>query len=456
MGKHSSEDIPPAGGDYPTDTGSVTAGSAVKLDNSETAGIVEQARNRSDGFQVGEDRAIVSPPNWASQESTQLYHGATTNNDPGTAESTGQAWTAHGKDLHQAANDLYNAISELGNVWVGQGAGAAQGTLVAIANSSAQAGEAAHSMGTRLAQQAAAAAEVKKMPAPKEFDPAKQTAAMLAGGPAAMIQDMKEQADAAKEVKAQQVAYFNAYTKAMSEVDSTTPSFGPESLGLPATASHNSVSGGPSVGGPGGVSAVNVGALGIAGAAGTHSAAAGGAGQAVQTGPQQPGFRGDLPVGGPADGVGSGIGSHAGQAVAHGGAGGANIAQGLGVGALGAGLGAAAGRTLGAGSRSGSKQTNETSAASDNQSGVGNSATANAPQQGVVPPSGTIGAGANPPPAGPPMTPMGAGAAGAQQQQEEEHTHASFLIEPDPDDAFGANQATPPPVIGAWTDDEED
>ena len=45
---------------------------------------------------------------------------------------------------------------------------------------------------------------------------------------------------------------------------------------------------------------------------------------------------------------------------------------------------------------------------------------------------------------------------GAQGEQDEEHTHASFLIEADPDAAFGANQATPPPVIGAWSEDDED
>src|SRR5437764_3684241 len=202
-------------------------------DNTESAAIVQQARNSAGGFDYGSDRAIGSPPNWAGQDSQQLYQAATQNNDPASAEATGQVWANHGDELHQAANDLYNAIGELGNAWVGDGAASAQGALVGIANSSKQAGDAAHSMSSRLAQQAAAAAEVKKMPAPKEFDPAQHTAAMLAGGPAAMVADMKAQSDAADAVKAQQVQYFNAYTQAMSEVDNTTPSFGPESLGLP-------------------------------------------------------------------------------------------------------------------------------------------------------------------------------------------------------------------------------
>src|SRR5437879_1070000 len=119
-----------------------TPSSPVPLgDNGEAAAIVQQARNSAGGFDYGSDRAIGSPPNWASQESAQLYRGATVNNDPASAEATGQTWQAHGDELHQAANDLYNAITELGNAWVGQGAGFAQGALVGIANSSQQAGD---------------------------------------------------------------------------------------------------------------------------------------------------------------------------------------------------------------------------------------------------------------------------------------------------------------------------
>jgi hypothetical protein len=46
-------------------------------------------------------------------------------------------------------------------------------------------------------------------------------------------------------------------------------------------------------------------------------------------------------------------------------------------------------------------------------------------------------------------TPMGAGAA-TSAQDDEEHKMASFLVEPDPDSLFGADQATPHPVIGSW------
>lgn len=432
-------------------------------DSSATADIVNQARSRPDGFLYGEDRAILSPPNWDAQESQQLYNGATMNNDPGTAEATGESWIGHSTNLNQAANDLYNAITELGAAWVGEGAAAAQGSLVGIANSSAQAAEAAQTMGNRLKQQAAAAAEVKKMPAPKEFDPARQTEAMLAGGPAAMIADMKAQSDAAKDVKAQQVQYFNAYTKAMSEVDSSTPSFGPDSIGLKPTAA--SVGTGPSsvsgVGSFGGLPGQHLGPNPLAGAplggyAGGAEVAGHGQAGGVGAGHAQGGHAGAPAAGVPAA-TGSGMGTGAGTAAAaqaSGGGGSSNLGMQLGGAAVGAGLGAAGAKALGKGNRSGStKQSSSETGAS--ASGQGASAASVAPQsQGVVSSAGTIGGGAVPPGA----APMGGGMGGAgqgQAQQEEERTHASFLIEADPDEAFGATEATPPPVIGAWADDEE-
>lgn len=457
----------PNHGDQPSTT--TDPGSLVPLgDNSAAQNIVESARGRSDGFDMGDDRAIANPPNWNAQASQQLYNGAVNNNDPGTAEATGHAWAHHGTELKQASDHLYNAIAELGNAWVGQGAAGAQGALVAIANSGSQASEAAHTMSDRLARQAAAAAEVKKMPAPKDYDPKQAMAAALAGGPAALIADQKAQADAANDVKAQQVAFFNAYTKAMSEVDSSTPSFGPESLGMKPTASHNSVS----------FNAVNtIGSAGpvegLSGAGGAVFAASGagfggnGGGafdaQHAGLGPNAAHggafghdaavLGGDAP-GGTAAGTGSGTGA---VAPGHGPSGSGSplskIGMGLGIGGVAGGLGALASRALGSGNKSGSKAENDTNLASA-EGQAQSAASAQAPQQGVVSAQGTIG-GQTPPP----MTPgMGGGMAphGAQGEQDEEHTHASFLIEADPDAAFGANQATPPPVIGAWSEDDED
>jgi hypothetical protein len=431
------------------------AGSAVPLgDNSASASIVEQARGRSDGFDMGGDRAIVSTPNWNSQESYQLYQGAVMNNDPGTAEATGHAWTSHGDALSDASNHLYNAITELGAAWVGQGAAAAQGALVGIANSGSQASEAAHTMATRLAQQAAAAAEVKKMPKPKDYDPAQAMTAALAGGPAAMIADQKAQADAAADVKAQQVAFFNAYTKAMSEVDGSTPSFGPESLGMKPTAGHNSVgfdrigginhAGDISVVGSGGASSVfSPGSPAFGGAAVSGVPDSGHLSQAGHT----PGTLASGPGAAAAAGPVSGTGAHAPLPSGSSG-GGSHVGQALGLGAVGGGLGFAASRALGKGNRSGSKSDSTTAAANENS--AQSAASAPAPQHGVVSPGGTIGGAPTPPPG------MGMGmGAGASQGEDEEHTHASFLIDPDPDETFGANEATPPPVIGAWSQDDD-
>jgi hypothetical protein len=427
-------------------------------DNGESAAIVQQVRNSAGGFDYGSDRAIASPPNWANQQSDQLYRGATQNNDPASAEATGQVWHSHGEELHQCANDLYNAIAELGNVWVGDGAASAQGALVGIANASKQAGDAAHSMSSRLAQQATAAAEVKKMPAPKDFDPARQTAAMLAGGPAAMVSDMKQQSDEAKAVHAQQVQYFTAYTQAMSEVDSTTPSFGPESLGLPTSGTTGATRASAVGGATGAVGAYAVGSVGpvTAGAPGAGPTGRG-SGPGAQGG--QFGAPGSVvPGAGPAGAPPSG-GTGAGAPPAHvpaspvptssGGGGGAALGVGLGV--AGVGLGAVAGKALlGKGNKSGAKEPSD---------GTQSASTENVEQQGhgvqgqpLVNSGGTIGATQTPPPTG--MGGMGAGAHGAGEE-DKEHNRASFLIEADPDAAFGANTSTAPPVIGAWDGDED-
>ncbi|MET8852399.1 hypothetical protein [Amycolatopsis sp. NPDC004625] len=455
--------------------GTTDPGSLVPLgENASSQNIVDNARGSAGGFDMGSDRAIANPPNWNAQESQQLYAGAVNNNDPGTAEATGHSWAHHGTELKQASDHLYNAIAELGNAWVGRGAAGAQGALVAIANSGSQASDAAHTMSDRLARQAAAAAEVKKMPAPKDFDPKQAMAAALAGGPAALIADQKAQADAANDVKAQQVAFFNAYTQAMKEVDNSTPSFGPESLGMKPTASHNSISFNAvnSVGSTGPVDALpgaggavfasgGAGFGGHGGAFGAQHAVVGGPNGGHGGVPGAAGFGQDAAAslgsdaaGGSVTGAGAATGAGTvGSGSAHPG-GSSNplgkVGMGLGVGGLAGGLGALATRALGSGSKSGAKAENDTKLASaEGQS----AASAQAPQQGVVSPAGTIG-GQTPPPMNPGMG--GMAPHGAQGEQDEEHTHASFLIEADPDEAFGANQATPPPVIGAWSEDDED
>lgn len=444
---------------------SAGAGEAVRLgEGGEVSEIVGRARGRQDGFAFDDQRAIADRPNWEAHESKQLYAFGTVNNVPGSAEEIGSSWGRHGTTLQQVSEDLYATISELGTAWIGQAAGAAQGALVGIANSSSQAAEAARAMGTRLSQQASAAAELKKMPRPEEFDAGSETANMLAMGPAAMVKDMKEKFDQARAVKAQQVQYLNTYTAAMSEVDGSTPSFGPESLGLKRAAD----SGGTqlsSAGGPGQVGSVgSVGAGGpMGGARGAEGFAAHGGAhqqapqapqqQAPQAPPQQPaaqappaGVSGAAAQAAPASPSAGGLGAVAGGA------------------ALAGGGAAVAGRALAKGSKTSAsekEQDAEGSTAAQAQQPAQPAASVQQPQNSGMPGAGGVIGGREGAGMAPAAAPMGggmgaAGAASGQGQGEEEHTHASFLIEADPDDVFGANQATAPPVLGAWGPDDEE
>ncbi|OLT48435.1 hypothetical protein BJF85_12705 [Saccharomonospora sp. CUA-673] len=439
-------------------------GNAVHIgDTGGVADLVSRARGRSDGFLTDDLRAITDRPNWHAHESKQLYQFATVNNVPGSAEELGSGWGKHGTQLQQISEDLYSTISELGNAWIGQAAGAAQGALVGIANSSSQAAEAAQAMGQRLSQQASAAAELKKMPAPEEFDPAQETAQMLAMGPAAMAKDMKEKFDQARAVKAQQVQYLETYTSAMSEVDNSTPSFGPASLGLKPTAttggtaisSFGPVSAGPGAMGGGAASVDTLGAGHGGAAQGAQHQPAPHQAPAPQT-PQAPAAQ--APTGGGAAGTAmpaapaassSGLGVGAGAAA-------------LGGALAGGGAAVAGARALSKGSKTKAEQTSDgdsTGAAA--QQAAQPAASVQQPQSaGVAGANGLIGGrdAAMAPaatPMGGGMGAAGAGAAGAGQE-EEDHKHASFLIEADPDELFGANQATAPPVLGAWGPDDEE
>ncbi|WP_197322239.1 hypothetical protein [Saccharomonospora sp. NB11] len=442
---------------YGVNTGPTDVRCVMRDEGAEVADLVNRARSRSDGFQYGSDRAIGARPNWAARGSEQLYTYATVNNEPATAEELGQTWGNHGGELARIADDLYNAIKELGSAWVGQGAGAAQGALVGIANSSAQASEAAHTMRDRLAQQASAAAKLKTMPQPKEFDPAAQMGSLLAGGPAAMVIDMKRQHAEAQAVKAQQIMFLEAYTEELSQIDSTTPSFGPESLGLKPLGNGVAVEA-RSLGASGTYSVSGVDSGAPYGSAGVPKAAVNTAVDAytnlssavstethgVATGSASTTGSGQVPASAPTGGVNAG--SALGAAAAGGAVGyaGLKAAKGL------------SGKRTGA---KGEVATSDTVASTADRSGsvapnaVGSGS---APAQGVATaapaPGGPVGAA--PSPAAAAGAPMGMGAGAGRKDEDKEHTHASFLIEPDPDETFGATEAAAPPVLGAWGPDE--
>ncbi|GAA5120354.1 hypothetical protein [Haloechinothrix salitolerans] len=355
-----------------SDSSAPTGGSTAPLGSttSTTEAIVDNARSVRDDFLYGDDRAILNPPNWASQSSSQLYNGAVNDNDPGFADSMGQTWTHHGTELSHVADALYEAITQLSGVWVGEGSGAAQGALIGVANASSTAGDAARTMGQRMSQQAAAAAEVKKMPPPKDFDYTSEIDKLLSGHPAAMsVNDIKAELDAAQAVRAEQQRYMDEYTRAMSEVDSSTPSFAPESIGVKPAAGANHASSPSSVAG-GGVNVTGGGAS-LTGAQGTIDAAsatgartgapvAGGAGASSFAGGNASHNMTSAPV--PPGSVAA-TGSSAVSAQASG-----PSAAGLAGGAaLGAGAGLAGARALAKGGRAGAKQGGKHRAQRDQQ-----------------------------------------------------------------------------------------
>ncbi|MFC7612546.1 hypothetical protein ACFQV2_01615 [Actinokineospora soli] len=175
----------------------------------------------------GDDRVVV-PQNWESRTSTQLYAAATQKNQPTSADNLGRGFTESGNRLAEAANRLLDAVTRLESAWEGDAADAARNALTPLARRTGQAGISAQFMGTAMSDQALAAATVRNMPEPKEFDrDAAMTAALANPNPVAGMADMKAQEQEAKAVKAEQVKYMNNYTTTMAEIDARTPTFVP-------------------------------------------------------------------------------------------------------------------------------------------------------------------------------------------------------------------------------------
>jgi hypothetical protein len=404
----------------------------------------QQAAELSDDVRMGDDRAITDTPNWMGFSSQQLYDMATQKNAPTTADTLGQAFNTGGNDLADAANRLLSAVSKLDNAWTGVAADSAKNALTPLATAAGTAGTSAQLMSAQMSQQSAAAAEVRKLPAPQEFNVDQALNAALTGGLPALQADLKAQKDAADAVKREQVSYLTAYTASLAAVDAQTPSFiappqtiggggndnnsiGGERVGSPSIGSVYNGPGGTSTGGPsGGHSGIApvgdngqfqpgdgsgngddyTGIPGVTPGSGTNTS---GWNPATSTGPNP-----SLP--GPTTGAGPSAGPSAGA----GGFGG-------GFGNFGSGAGGGAGAAPKGGLPAG-----------------GSGPSSAAPRGGMVP-AGMGGRGGGP---------MGGAPGGRRGEGEEddEHQRPSYLVEGDPDSAFGNDQMTAPSVIG----DEED
>jgi hypothetical protein len=397
-----------------------------------------QAAELGSDVRMGDDRVIGDTPNWASYESTQLYNFATQKNSPYTADDLGRAFNEGGNSLADAANGLLDAVSRLDGAWTGVASDSAKTALQPLATAAGVAGQTAQLMGVRMSQQSVAASEVRKLPPPKEFNQQQQLNAMLAGGPVAMQQDLQAQKDAADTVKREQISYLTTYTQSMSSVDAQTPSFVPP---------EEQIGGGGGGGGGFTGERVNIQTVGtptpnVSGNTDDSSTIK----NPGNTGQNGPGFTVNDP-GADQSGVnpGSTTGSSAHTplstptpstfgptggplpaATSGPGAGGGPGFAGFGIpGSAGVGAGAGAGAGGGAGSGSGG----------------GNSAARPVAPTGMSPTGSAAGRGGS---GGMGGAPRGKG----EDEEDKEHERPAYLVEGDPESAFGSDQMTAPPVIG--------
>jgi len=399
-----------------------------------------QAAELAPAVRMGDDRAIGDTPNWDGYTSELLYKAATDSNSPTTADDLGRAFNAGGNSLAEAANGLFDAVSRLDGAWSGVAADSAKAALAPLASAAGLAGQTAQMMGVQMSSQSVAATEVRKLPPPEQFDQQQSLQAMTTGGPLAMQQDLKAQKDAADAVKREQITYLNAYTQSMSSVDAQTPSFVPpkETIGggdsgktpitgghvnLPTTSvpfDHRTTTGSPSGGHTG---------IGSPGSEGWAGADQDGGGDGLTPLPgvgSGTGAAGYSPGGTAASTTPTTFGPGAGAGGVHAGG------PGAGAGGFGGGFGSFGG-SGGAGGGAGGPGANP-----------GANGPAGPKAGGMMPGGGAGGRG-------------GAGGMGAPRgkgkgEDDDEHERPSYLVEGDPESAFGSDQLTAPSVIGGDDD----
>jgi hypothetical protein len=422
-----------------------------------------QATELSGEVRMGEDRVIGDVPNWNGYTSQQLYDFATKNNVPSSADTLGRSFNDGGNRLAEAANGLFEAVTAIQGAWTGVASDSARAALAPLAAAAGQAGRTAQMMGVQMSRQSVAATEVRKLPPPQEFDQQQALQAAVTGGPAALQADLRAQREASDAVKREQITYLETFTQTMSAVDEQTPSFVPPPTGninpgaggsgsinrelvqIPGTGSGGSGGGGVGGIGSGGIGSGGSGGSGGGGGGGNLSVdyvgavpdSSGGGG----FGPGGSGNPGDLSIPGTHPGTSTagynpgtpptttgtppsfGQGG-SGPVTSTGGGGFSNFGPPV---TGGAGLGAGAGgASAGAGAGSG-----QAPAGPRGMAGPGGLASAGGVGRG--------GAGSGG---------MGAGGRRAEGEDDDEHSRPSYLIEGDPDSAFGNDQLSAPSVIG--------
>ena len=399
-----------------------------------------QATDLADGVRMGDDRAIGDTPNWANYDSEQLYNFATQNNSPYTADDLGRAFNDGGNSLAEAANGLIDAVGRLDGAWSGVAADSAKTALQPLAQAAGTAGTTAQLMGVKMSQQSVAASEVRKLPPAQDFNQQQSLNAMVTGGPAAMQADLKVQKDAADAVKREQISYLTAYTTSMAAVDAQTPSFVPPEERIGTGGSSSSSFSGSSVSIP----TTGTGGPNVRGGTTTGAPSSQYTGVGGPNGSGSPGFTGNDPnqtdQSGftPLPGVNTGTSGYTPPTTTaapstFGPSGGtAGNVPGAGAGGFGGGFGSFGGNAAGgAGAGAGS--------------GTGGNPSSTGPR-GMTPagmgPGGTAGGRGGAGGMG------GAGRGKGDGEEDKEHERPAYLVEGDPESAFGNDQLTAPPVIG--------
>ena len=423
---------------------------AGELGQSDAATLAQQV-------EIGDDRAIGSPPNWDAYKSSQLYTMATRPTRPRLLTAWAAVLPTSGNQLAEAANRLNDALGKLDGAWRGTAASSAQGAIQPLAVAAGQAGTGSQLMGATMSQQSSAASNAKLISPGNDFDLSDALReANNAADPTKATSDAYIANKNANEVKAGQVQVMNQYTSAMQAADAQMPVFVPPKETIPGgggdgntKVDHSDVKawqGG----------AVNDPRQGTS----TGVPAGGGAPIGSQPGDQDGDGVSDLPIITGPNGTGAssfpggqppitttpGMGGGPGPLAPHApgtGPGGGGFGPGFGNfsnspgGGNGAGNGVG-GRPGGAGAMEGNGRNGL------GTRGMGPGAMEEGFGRGGRGGAGGLGGGAN---GRGGMGGMGAGR-GGHGDEDEEHQRPSYLLEADPDAVFDTDQMTAPPVIG--------
>ncbi|MBC6446663.1 hypothetical protein [Actinokineospora xionganensis] len=415
--------------------------------------------------------------NYMSHAHSELRPMVTENVDPDQVGEIGEMYISAGNAMTKFQTDVANAINSSQSDWQGKAGDQARQFMADIGNWVGKSGQSAQLAGTQTSLQAAALAEAKNsMPEEKPFDMAAANRDLmnttnpidLARKSALYMYDYRESQTAHQEAARVVGSYDGALGSA-----STMPAFAPPpTMGGGGTGDPGDTGGTDGVRKPGGQD-INVGGTGDQG--GTGSTIPGGGGTTGGGGYKPPPGTGGVPLPGGGGGGGSttpggyvdlppgpgGPGQNPGGHPPAGpypggmppmvpgpmgpGAGGDTARTGRGGGGGGGGGGGRSGFGPGGGGAGGSGMGGRSGMGGP---GVGGAAGAGALAAEHAAGGGRGGAGAAGGRGGAPMGGGMGGARGGQGGEDDEHNRPSYLVEADPDQVFGTDEMTAPPVIG--------